>query len=676
MKCLLPNKIEDFKKALKEKNIKIADLLNMTSEARTTLLEKYAGENAKDVNLLFEEKLVLKNRMNGIKNWASKMGEIGRYDPAKKAKLAELQSEYRAKQQERIFSPKENETFLRDLAEEKIGTRISREEAITIFEMTSKADTLKESYDTKTNKWSSEKTRIEYATQRALTQKYTDDLVSGNLTIKDMLKGYSQEVKLGWAKNKPKTVAKFLEDVLYTTSKTLINSVASWDNSFLGRQGAITLVKSPKIWWNMASESFKDFGGALGGAKMQTYLLKEEMMSRPNGMKGHYDTAKLFPKSEEEIQTRILERIPVIGRVFKASDTTFTNSAIRARTDLFDMMINAYEKAGITADKTTIEDIGDVVNTITARGKLGQIGTSKIIQLTLWAPRMLKADWNILTAHSFGSGLETNFARKQAFKTIVNVVMLTAAIVAIAEAMGAEVEKNPLSSDFMKIKIGNTRINIPFVRGMPQIITLLSRTTYGIAGKPAVKSTSTGIISKLNTGEFGSTSVFDVGMDFLVNKTNPPVRIAIDQARGKNFAGKKPTLESVAVGLLPISLQTFMGLEKESTPAAITGAFLNLIGIGSSTYSMQTDWGENTGKELQQFKEKIGEEKFQEENDSFNSQVNDWLTEVRKNPEFLSLSEDDKKKVVAEKKDDIKKDIFKSYRFKYKQEKSETLPDF
>src|SRR3990167_2088153 len=126
--CLLPEKVSDFRRALKNKEITISELLNMTSEARTSLLQEYAGNAASQVNTLFEEKLVLKNRMIGIRNWASKMGEIGKYSSEGKAKLQTKISEYRAAQQERIFSPKENEAFLNDLANKEIGAEITQEE--------------------------------------------------------------------------------------------------------------------------------------------------------------------------------------------------------------------------------------------------------------------------------------------------------------------------------------------------------------------------------------------------------------------------------------------------------------------------------------------------------------------------------------------------------------------
>ena len=47
--CLMPDKIIEFKKALKKKRIKISDLIDpkITSEMRTKIFEEYAGKNAK-----------------------------------------------------------------------------------------------------------------------------------------------------------------------------------------------------------------------------------------------------------------------------------------------------------------------------------------------------------------------------------------------------------------------------------------------------------------------------------------------------------------------------------------------------------------------------------------------------------------------------------------------------
>jgi len=578
--CIMPEKIQAFKEAIKNKDISLSDLMFVESAERIKILEEYAGKDAETMSALFEQKLVLKNKMLGLKNLVSKLGEIGRYDPAKKIEIKEALDDFKAKQAERIFNPKEDEVFYAGLAEKILGTEVSREEAQAIFAMSAKGDQLKENHlNSKTLEWSSEEKRMDWVINDAMRNKYIDDLNTGSF------KGYVKEVQNMWDENKPGTIATVLGDSANKINQTLINAVASWDNSFIGRQGAITLVKSPKIWWNMAEKSFKDIKKTLRGSDLQVYLARSEAMSRPNGINGNYEVAKLFPKTEEETPTKTLEYIPVIGKGFKVFDVAFQTSAIRARADLFDMMIDISEKTNEKIDDVLIKDLGSVVNAITARGKVGRIGASGPVQLLMWAPRMLKADWDVLTVHTFGAGLKTNFARKQSAKTITNVVIATAAVAAIASAMGADVEKDPRSSDFLQIKKGNTRIRIPFTRGMTQIVTLFARAAMGLAGKPAVKSTTTGELTKLNSGKYGSKTVWDVGLDFLVNKTTPPARIVIDQFRGRNFQWEKPTTKSVGFSLLPISVQNFIELKDEATTMSVFGAFADLFGISSNTYT-------------------------------------------------------------------------------------------
>ena len=583
MFCLLPEKIQEFRKALKNRDLDLNKLFDeaTTTEQRVQAFREYAGDNAIDIVSLFESKFILKNKVQGLKNAIAKLGEMGRYDPAKKAALEQALSEFKHLQQQRILSPKEMETFLNTLADKLLGTEITKAEAQQVFELSQKADDLlKANYDPTTG-WKTPESKAEYGATKQIYRKYTDNLKSGDLPIKGMLKEYSQEIKDMWKENKPKAVARVLGDSITNLTNNLINGVASWDNSFMGRQGAITLVKSPKTWWNMAKKSMTDFYQTLKGSNPEDVLMGE-VFSDPDYINGNYEKAGLKFGIEEEVPAKLLERTPIIGRLFKASDVAFTDSAIRAKTGLFKIQKKIYEKTGMPLDDVILKDIGNIVNTITARGKVGQIGSSKPVQLLLWAPKMLKADWDVLTAHTFGAGLETNFARVQAAKTIFNVVVATATIAAIAEGMGATVEKDPRSSDFLQIKSGNTRFRIPFTRGMTQIVTLISRLATS-----STKSSTTGKVYKLNTGEYGSRTQFNVGIDFLVNKTTPVAGSVIDYFQGKNFKGDKPTVGSTVFGLIPIALQNFIGLKDDSSTQAVLGAFLDLIGIGSTTYEPQ-----------------------------------------------------------------------------------------
>jgi hypothetical protein len=667
--CIPKENIDKFRQTLKNKELDIAELMKMSTEERTALFSKFAGENAKDVNLLFEKKLILKNRIQGIKNWASKLGEIGRYDPKQKEKIAQLIKEYETTQQERMFNPKENEGFLADLVEEKLGVRISKDEAKTVFDLQSKVDDLFVNFNKETEKWTSKEAEANYGASRRALVKYIDGLKSDNLSVFEMVKKYGQETKESWKNEKFKTTEKTINDFVATLANNMINAVSTWDNSFMGRQGAITLAKSPKTWWEMAKKSMSDFYKTAKGSNPEDILMAE-IYSDPDFINGNYEKAKISFGIEEEIPAKLLERLPKIGSLFKASDVAFTDSAIRARRGLFKIMKNVYEKKNIPLDDTVLEDIGTVVNSITARGKTGRVLGSPIIKTLMWAPKMLKADWDVLTGHTFGLGLNTKTARIEAAKTITNLVIMTTAISAIAEGMGAEVEKDPRSTDFLKIKNGDTRINSPFLRGIPQLITLLSRLSTG-----EVK-TASGIYKKLNTGEYGARTLFDVGIDFLVNKTTPPTSAVINWMKGSNFAGEKPTAGNVAFGFLPISVQNFIKLKDTPTDMAIFGAFIDLFGVGSNTYSSsEADWGEDTGKELQKFKEAIGEDKFKEANDLYNQRYNEWLQQMKTNETYNSLSNEDKESEISSKKSKIKDAIFKEYGFKYKKEKLPELPN-
>lgn len=147
--CLLPDKIEDFKKALAARDINISDLMNMSTEDRTKLFEKYAGTDAKAVNTAFESKLVLKNRMLGIQNLISKLGEFGKHDPEKIAELKQQAEAYKEAQEKRILSPNtglssqaEHQSFLNDLADRKLGIHVDEATTEKVYQLTQKMKAL------------------------------------------------------------------------------------------------------------------------------------------------------------------------------------------------------------------------------------------------------------------------------------------------------------------------------------------------------------------------------------------------------------------------------------------------------------------------------------------------------------------------------------------------------
>jgi hypothetical protein len=302
-------------------------------------------------------------------------------------------------------------------------------------------------------------------------------------------------------------------------------------------------------------------------------------------MNGFYEKAKILAKTEEQYETQLPARIPGIGRAFRASEVAFEDSALRARTSLFDLFEKQAKEHGVdTASKEYLESSGKLINSMTARGDLGRLGKGGLIKLVMWAPKMLKGNIDVLTAHGLGAGLDSPWVRKQALGNLAKIVGTTGGILAVANAIKpGSVEIDPRSSDFGKIRIGNTRFDVSGGKG--SIVTLLSRLVT-----MSSKSSTSGNITSLNSDKYGSKSFFDVGLDFLVNKTPPLTRLGIDVARGKNFQGQKVTPANALMSIFtPISIQNFVqqyyGPDKDGSVAALVGNFLDFVGINANTYS-------------------------------------------------------------------------------------------
>jgi len=429
--------------------------------------------------------------------------------------------------------------------------------------------------------------RFKYGAAKVVYERYIKALKGEDAPLKTQIKNKLAETKINFAENKIKAITGLLKDAITNISDISISLVASIDNSFLGRQGLNTLMTHPTVWAKAATKSFSDIYRTLvskhGGVAVRDALMAD-VYSRPNYLNGSYDLAKLIPKNEEQFPTSLPERIPIAGRVFKASENAFVNSAVRMRINTFDLLQDIAKKNGVNiTDKVQIQEMGKLINSITARGDLGRLGEGGVIRLLLWAPKMLKGNWDVLTAHTGGAGLQTPFARQQARMNLIKIVGETAAVAAIINAISpGSVETNPLSSDFMKIKVGNTRYDITGGKG--SIITLLARAiTF------STKSTVTHKTTPLNSGKYGARTVFDVGMDFLANKTTPTARAATNIAKGRDFQGQKPTVGSVAYGLTtPISIQNFVGnfygKDADGSVQAVIGSIVDIVGINANTY--------------------------------------------------------------------------------------------
>lgn len=212
-------------------------------------------------------------------------------------------------------------------------------------------------------------------------------------------------------------------------------------------------------------------------------LFKEYInLSDPNGT---------LVQQEEQFLTRFSKNIPLI----KQSERAYITYLNKLRADVFSDGVRAIASRGQVTEKE-LKALGNVINAFTGRGRLGSL--EKIVpelNVALWSPRFqasrvesAKLTLQALTPQKYG-GLPKQ-ARKEALRSIMATAAFAYSALALAEMNGAEVNKDPNSSDFLKIKVDNTRYDI--LGGFQPWMRIVHQTATG-----GVTSTRTGKKYKL-----------------------------------------------------------------------------------------------------------------------------------------------------------------------------------
>ena len=567
--CLIKSKADEFLRKIKSGELDINKLSEMASEARRAEFMRVIGIDeitAKEINALFESKLLLKYQKRGMINWIQKTGNLK--EPAKRDLLSKVQ------RMENVLDP--DDVFLTDLAEKRLGIGVSEEEANKIFELSQTVEDKLKLIKGDTPRATPE--RIDYGTALVQFQNYVKDLKVGaeKMTIKDYLK-------------KP-------QEIIYSIGGATKSFLSTLDNSFYGRQGIKTLFTKPDIWIKDFLKSWVDIGRVLKGKGLKrmadgTLPIKADVYSRPNALNGRYQKIKLDIglASEEAFPSSIPKRIPVLGRLFQASETAFNGGAMRMRADLADKYLKIAEKQGVDIDnKEQLEAIGNLINSTTGRGNIGVLEPAgKQINALVFSIKFLKSNFDTLTAHLFDPKA-TPFTRKQAGKNLLSIIGSIAGILGTAYAINPDsVELDPRSSSFGKIKVDNTRIDIS--GGMASLITLASRlvpTKHN--GRWSLWSkTGTGKYTDLLSGKYGQTTALDVFDNFWQGKLSPLAGLLRDYWKGQNYDREKVNIKNATKNLLtPISAQQLEDFMKAGLPSEKILIFMILesLGLGTTLY--------------------------------------------------------------------------------------------
>lgn len=269
-------------------------------------------------------------------------------------------------------------------------------------------------------------------------------------------------------------------------------------------------------------------------------------------------------KREEQIMSTITEKIPGV----RASNRAYTTFLNKLRSDTFDSLLTSAEKAGGEVDEKAIASF---INNATGRGSLGKFEKNAVeLNNVFFSPRFISSRLNMLAAPITYMKAPPQI-QKEVVKSLIATTAYWATAAGLANEFGdAKIGMDPTSSDFGKIKKGDTRVDT--LAGYQQYIRTAYQLLSGEKTSPVTGKTKT-----LGEGYKAETRK-DVLESFVRSKASPVAGTIYDTLKGRTIAGKPIKEEMTRADMdnyflkmvTPNLIQTARELYKED-PSLFTG---------------------------------------------------------------------------------------------------------
>lgn len=279
---------------------------------------------------------------------------------------------------------------------------------------------------------------------------------------------------------------------------------------------------------------------------------------------------------------------------------TFLNGI---RFKLFKHMVANLGKGGqVTADEAKV--IAFFINAATGRSELGpMMKWAEQANMLFFAPRFVASRFQYLGMPLWllGSKKVSGRVKKAIAMEYIRHSAGVMSFLALTVALGAllagddEDEKptvslDPRSSDFLKIKWGETRIDP--MSGLSQVITLMGRIAFG------QRVGDDGKVVNLRGEDvpYGGLGMAGTVGNFVRTKFAPVPGAAFDIASGENVVRQPVTPFSSIINLfIPLSLREINDTaQSRGIPQTSLIALLSLHGMGSSTYGPESNYRKAT----------------------------------------------------------------------------------
>lgn len=283
------------------------------------------------------------------------------------------------------------------------------------------------------------------------------------------------------------------------------------------------------------------------------------------------------------------------------SERAYTMILNEIRMDAFDNMAATLGKDGTVTDAQA-KVISNFANITSGRGSLWVFENSAVgMAMTFFAPRYVTSRFQLSLIEpvklATGVGHEEGTRAlliKEYGRAAAGLASFLSAIALFVGAFGDEedyfsIETDPRSTDFLKTKIGNRRLDL--FAGLSQTLVLIARVAWNI------KTTAKGKRVDLFRPDYAGDSAFDVVADHGRSKLAPWLSTTIDYKTGENIVGQDVSLlgrgEDEQSALLSLFVPFTFGDIKDvwgekGTPVNALSTTLALLGMSLQTYDVES----------------------------------------------------------------------------------------
>lgn len=271
---------------------------------------------------------------------------------------------------------------------------------------------------------------------------------------------------------------------------------------------------------------------------------------------------------EETFISGLISKIPGIGKVYDAGERFTTGFLNTYRAEMFDSFAKRHPDA--TPDE--LKDWARWINSTSGRSNLREV--PKIASVLLTSPRYAASRFEVLGRIVASPALLKNKAEREVFIEAVKTGATIIGAMKMAEAAGAEINFDPKSSDFLKIRVGDTVYD----------------PTAGLGGTARLLIRS---MMPIFTGEktkFGKDVASEVGK-FSTYKVGPGLSTLYETRTGQTLSGfDVPEDEKGWNAFLPVIVaQAKENIKSDGLAKGLLKTAPEVIGIGSNTYKKKGD---------------------------------------------------------------------------------------